>query len=149
LQIAFVEVGGWDHHVNEGAVDGQLARNLEPFGSALAAFRKDLGARMEDVLLVTMSEFGRTVHENGNRGTDHGHGNVMLALGAGVRGGRVYGSWPGLRPAALFEGRDLAVTTDFRDVLAEALVRHLGCADPARVFPGHRVTRDRFRGFLA
>jgi uncharacterized protein (DUF1501 family) len=149
LEIAFVEIGGWDHHVNEGGVDGQLARNLEPFGSALKAFRRDLGSRMEDVLLLTMSEFGRTVRENGNRGTDHGHGNFMLALGAGVRGGRVYGAWPGLRPAALFEGRDLAVTTDFRDVVAEALVRHLGCTDPAGVFPGYRISRDRFRGFVA
>src|SRR5262249_5878475 len=142
LEIAFVEVGGWDHHVNEGSVDGQLARNLEPFASALAAFRRDLGARMENVLLLTMSEFGRTVHENGNRGTDHGHGNIMLALGGGVRGGKVYGAWPGLRSSALFEGRDLAVTTDFRDVLAEALVRHLGCADPAPVFPSYRISRE-------
>jgi uncharacterized protein (DUF1501 family) len=149
LEIAFVEVGGWDHHVNEGSVDGQLARNLEPFASALAAFRKDLGARMEDVLLLTMSEFGRTVHENGNRGTDHGHGNVMLALGSGVRGGKVYGAWPGLRSSALFEGRDLAVTTDFRDVLSEALVRHLGCADPAPVFPGFRISREPSLGYLA
>ncbi len=149
LEIAFVEVGGWDHHVNEGSVDGQLARNLEPFASALVAFRKDLGARMEDVLLLTMSEFGRTVRENGNRGTDHGHGNIMLVLGAGVRGGKVYGEWPGLRSSALFEGRDLAVTTDFRDVLAEALVRHLGCTDPAPVFPSHRIARERFVGYLA
>jgi uncharacterized protein (DUF1501 family) len=142
LEIAFVEVGGWGHHVNEGSVDGQLAHNLEPFASALSAFRKHRGARMEDVLLLTMSEFGRTVHENGNRGTDHGHGNVMLALGSGVRGGKVYGAWPGLRSSALFEGRDLAVTTDFRDVLAEALVRHFGCADPAPVFPGFRISLD-------
>ena len=149
LEIAFVEVGGWDHHVNEGSVDGQLARNLEPFASALAAFREDLGNRMEDVLLLTMSEFGRTVHENGNRGTDHGHGNVMLAFGSGVRGGKVYGSWPGLRSSVLFEGRDLAVTTDFRDVLAEVLVRHLGCADAAPVFPGYRISRDRSLGYLA
>jgi uncharacterized protein (DUF1501 family) len=149
LEIAFVEVGGWDHHVNEGGVDGKLARNLEPFAAALAAFRRDLGERMEDVLLLTMSEFGRTVQENGNRGTDHGHGNVMLALGAGVRGGRVYGAWPGLRPSARFEGRDLAVTTDFRDVLAEALVRHLGCVDPAPVFPGYRISRERSLGYLA
>ena len=148
LEIAFVEVGGWDHHVNEGGVDGQLARNLEPFASALAAFRKDLGTRMEDVLLLTMSEFGRTVHENGNRGTDHGHGNLMLALGSGVRGGRVYGAWPGLRASALFEGRDLAVTTDFRDVLVEALARHLLCADPAPVFPGYRISPERSLGYL-
>jgi uncharacterized protein (DUF1501 family) len=149
LEIGFVEVGGWDHHVNEGGVDGRLARDLEPFASALAAFRKDLGARMEDVLLLTMSEFGRTVSENGNRGTDHGHGNVMLALGSGVRGGKVYGAWPGLRSSALFEGRDLAVTTDFRDVLCEALVRHLGCADPAPVFPGFRISRAASLGYLA
>ena len=149
LEIAFVEVGGWDHHVNEGGVDGRLARSLDPFASALAAFRKDLGSRMEDVLLLTMSEFGRAVRENGNRGTDHGHGNVMLALGSGVRGGKVYGAWPGLRPSSLFEGRDLAVTSDFRDVLAEALVRHLGCADPVAVFPGYRISRERSLGYLA
>jgi len=149
LEIAFVEVGGWDHHVNEGGVDGRLARSLDPFASALASFRKDLGSRMEDVLLLTMSEFGRAVRENGNRGTDHGHGNVMLALGSGVRGGKVYGAWPGLRPSALFEGRDLAVTSDFRDVLAEALVRHLGCADPVPVFPGYRISRERSLGYLA
>ena len=135
--------------MNEGGVDGQLARNLEPFAATVAAFRKDLGGGIEDVLLLTMSEFGRTVRENGNRGTDHGHGNVMLALGSGVRGGKVYGAWPGLRPSALFEGRDLAVTTDFRDVLAEALVRHLGCADPAPVFPGYRISRERSLAYLA
>ena len=149
LEVAFVEIGGWDHHANEGSVDGQLARNLEPFAAALAAFRRDLGPAKDDVLVVTMSEFGRTVRENGNRGTDHGHGNVMMVLGSGVRGGKVYGSWPGLARSALFEERDLAVTTDFRDVLGEILVRHLGCDDASAVFPGYRTSRERFRGFLA
>jgi hypothetical protein len=116
---------------------------------ARVAALRTLSMTPEDVLLLTMSEFGRTVQENGNRGTDHGHGNVMLALGAGVRGGRVYGAWPGLRPSARFEDRDLTVTTDFRDVLAEALVRHLGGVDPAPVFPGYRISRERSLAYLA
>ncbi|HSD10526.1 MAG TPA: DUF1501 domain-containing protein [Candidatus Binatia bacterium] len=149
LEVAFVEVGGWDHHVNEGGVDGQLARSLAELGTALAAFRHDLGARMRDVLLVTISEFGRTAHENGNRGTDHGRAGVMLVLGGEVRGGKVYGDWPGLRAERLFEGRDLALTTDFRTVLAEIVSRHLGFRDPATIFPGFRASPSEFRGFLS
>ena len=110
---------------------------LRQFAGSLAAFAIDLGDRMEDVVLVTMSEFGRTVKENGNAGTDHGHGNVMLVLGGSVRGGRVYGDWPGLEPEQLFESRDLAVTTDFRDVLGEVVSGHLG-QKVERVFPGYQ-----------
>jgi uncharacterized protein (DUF1501 family) len=149
LEVAFVEIGGWDHHVNEGSVDGQIARSLGQLGSALAAFRRDLGERARDVLLVTMSEFGRTARENGNRGTDHGHANVMLVLGGGVRGGRIYGDWPGLRSDRLFEGRDLALTTDFRTVLSEVLERHLGLRDATQIFPGFHLPASGLRGFLA
>src|SRR5207237_6491361 len=120
---AFAEIGGWDHHSNETP---QLTQLLQQFGNSLAAFSREMGDRMEDIVLVTMSEFGRTAKEDGNGGTDHGHGNVMMALGGPVRGGKVYGHWPGLAPEQLFEGRDLAVTTDFRDVLGELVSRHLG-----------------------
>jgi uncharacterized protein (DUF1501 family) len=135
IQTAFVDIGNWDHHVNEGAVEGQLANRLREFSSGIAAFAADLGNRLEDVVIVTMSEFGRTASENGNGGTDHGHGNAMLVLGGQVNGGRVYGDWPGLDADALYEGRDLGVTTDFRDVLAEVLAGHLGARDLGRVFP--------------
>jgi uncharacterized protein (DUF1501 family) len=139
LEIAFTDVGGWDTHAGEGGAQGQLANNLRNFAGAIAAFAKDLGSRMGDVVLVTMSEFGRTVRENGNRGTDHGHGNVMLVLGGGVKGGKVYGEWRGLTPEQLFEGRDLAVTTDFRDVFGELLVKQLGVQSLKDVFPRYVV----------
>ncbi len=137
VELAFVEVGGWDHHVNEGGIDGQLARSVTQLGRALAAFRQDLGDRMGDVVVVTMSEFGRTARENGNRGTDHGHGSFMLVMGGPVRGGKVHGRWPGLTPGDLFEERDLAVTTDFRTVLSEIVQRHLHCDDVREIFPNH------------
>jgi uncharacterized protein (DUF1501 family) len=137
LEVAFTDVGGWDTHAAEGGNNGQLANRLRDFAQAIAAFSRDLGSRMADVTLVTMSEFGRTVRENGNRGTDHGHANVMLLLGGGVRGGRVYGRWPGLDRHQLFEGRDLAVTTDFRTLFSEMATRHLG-VPAAPIFPGFR-----------
>ena len=149
LELAFAEVGGWDHHVNEGGVQGQLAGSLTQLGEALVAFYRDMGDRMADVVVLTMSEFGRTARENGNRGTDHGHANAMFVLGGPVKGGKVYGQWPGLAPDQLYEGRDLALTTDFRDVFAEVLVRHLGARDASNIFPGFTVSTDRFRGFLA
>jgi uncharacterized protein (DUF1501 family) len=135
VEAAFAEVGGWDHHGNENP---QLSNLLRQFGSALAAFSQDMGDRMEDIVLVTMSEFGRTAQENGNMGTDHGHGDVMMVLGGSVRGGKVYGKWPGLEREQLYEGRDLAVTTDFRDVLGELVTGHLGQKDLAQVFPGFK-----------
>jgi uncharacterized protein (DUF1501 family) len=149
LEVAFTDVGGWDTHVNEvgqtpGA--GQLANLLENFAQALAAFHQDLGDRMEDVAVVTMSEFGRTARENGNRGTDHGHANVMFAFGGGIRGGKVYGEWPGLAPEQLYENRDLALTTDFRDVLGELVAKHLGNGQLAGVFPEY--TQPKFRGLI-
>ena len=134
VEAAFAEVGGWDHHQNE---PGQLNNLLRQFGSAIAAFCTDMGDRMEDIVLVTMSEFGRTAQENGNNGTDHGHGDLMFLLGGPVRGGKVYGKWPGLEKEQLYEGRDLAVTTDFRAVLSELVTGHLGTNDTAKVFPGY------------
>jgi uncharacterized protein (DUF1501 family) len=140
LEMAFADIGGWDHHVNEigqRASEGQLASLLRDYGQALQAFWQDLDGRMTDVVLVTMSEFGRTAHENGNRGTDHGHANCMFVMGGPVRGGRVYGRWPGLEREQLYENRDLALTTDFRDVLGELVTRHLGNPTLGAIFPGY------------
>ncbi|MGA9528872.1 MAG: DUF1501 domain-containing protein [Terriglobales bacterium] len=136
VQVAFADIGGWDHHVNEGSTQGQIANVLGDFSQSIAAFWTDLGDLGEDTVVVTMSEFGRTARENGNRGTDHGHANVMFVLGGPVRGGRVYGRWPGLDQSQLYEGRDLAVTTDFRLVLSEVVSRYLGNKDLKVVFPG-------------
>jgi uncharacterized protein (DUF1501 family) len=136
LEVAFADVGGWDTHAGQGNERGQLANRLTDFAQGLAALDRDLGDRMEDVVVLTMSEFGRTVRENGNRGTDHGHATAMLVLGAGVRGGRVHGRWPGLAREQLFEGRDLAMTTDFRQLFAEVVQRHLGVPPQAPLFPG-------------
>lgn len=149
LEIAFADSEGWDTHVAQGAGQGQMAARLAEFGQGLAAFHQDLGDRMRDVVILTMSEFGRTARENGNGGTDHGHANAMFVLGGPVKGGRVYGQWPGLRPEQLYEGRDLALTTDFRDVFAEVIGRHLGLKDLAPVFPSYQASPARFRRFLA
>jgi uncharacterized protein (DUF1501 family) len=149
LEVAFTDIGGWDTHVNEvgpKASVGQLANLLNDLGQSLAAFYQDLGDRMADVTVVTMSEFGRTARENGNRGTDHGHANVMLALGGDIKGGKVYGQWPGLAQEQLYENRDLNLTTDFRDVLGELVTRHLGNRQVAAVFPGY--DKPRFPGLL-
>ena len=129
LQIAFMQLGGWDTHVNQGAADGQLARRLQPLGEGLAQLATQLGPLWDDTVVVVMSEFGRTARENGNHGTDHGHGNLMWVLGGPVAGGKVYGDWPGLSNAGLHEGRDLAVTTDFRSVLARVCGQHLRLTD--------------------
>jgi uncharacterized protein (DUF1501 family) len=149
VEVAFADVGGWDTHVNEVGgkpTEGQLANRLTEFGQALAAFYQDMGDRMADIVVVTMSEFGRTARENGDRGTDHGHANVMFAMGGGIRGGKVYGDWPGLAHERLYEGRDLALTTDFRDVLGECVAKHLRGRSVAEVFPGY--AQPRFRGLL-
>jgi uncharacterized protein (DUF1501 family) len=135
VEAAFAEVDGWDHHQNE---NGQLPNLLNQFSNAIAAFSQDLGDRMEDVVIVTMSEFGRTAEENGDGGTDHGHGSMMMVLGGPVQGGKVYGKWPGLEKEQLFEGRDLAVTTDFRTILSELVRGHLGQKDLNSVFPGFK-----------
>ena len=138
LEVAFAESGNWDHHANEGAAVGVLANRLDDLANGIAALARDLGDRMQDVVVMTMSEFGRTVSENGNRGTDHGHGNAMMVLGGGVRGGKIYGRWPGLSREQRHEGRDLAITTDFRSVFTEVVRGHLGLRDTSRVFPGFK-----------
>ena len=135
VEVAFVDMDGWDHHANEM---GQITNMLREFGTSLAAFSRDLGDKMAETVIVTMSEFGRTAAENGNGGTDHGHGGVMMVLGGSVRGGSMYGTWPGLEAEQLFEQRDLAVTTDFRDVLGELVRVHLGQKTDL-VFPGYTV----------
>jgi uncharacterized protein (DUF1501 family) len=134
LRVGFLEAGGWDHHFNEGSTQGQLARRLEELGGSIAAFYKDLGSAGDSVLLLTMTEFGRTLEENGNGGTDHGHGSVMTLFGP-VKGGKVHGRWPGLGERSLYEARDLAVTTDYRSVVSEVLRGHLGLTDLSAVFP--------------
>lgn len=150
LEVAFTELSGWDHHINEGSTTGQIATRLDDFANGIAAFARDMGDAMADVVLVTMSEFGRAVQENGNRGTDHGHGNAMMILGGPVKGGRVYGKWPGLAPEQRWEGRDLAITTDFRDVFGEMVLKHLGAdrATAARIFPGYAIDAATLRGVL-
>src|SRR5262245_6023077 len=148
VEVAFADVGGWDTHAGQGNERGQLANRLGDFAQGLAALERDLGDRMDDVVVLTMSEFGRTVRENGNRGTDHGHATAMLVFGGPVRGGAVYGRWPGLRRDQLFEGRDLAVTTDFRALFAEVALRHLGVAPSAPLFPGFTVRTSGFPGVL-
>ena len=148
VQIAFTDIGGWDHHVNEGAVDGQLGNVLREFAQAIAAFWIDLGSLAENTVLITMSEFGRTARENGDRGTDHGHANVMFLMGGPVRGGHVYGRWPGLESSQLHEGRDLALTTDFRTVVGESVARHLGNRDLNTVFPGFNNSPQSFLRYL-
>ena len=146
LQVAFIDIrADWDTHQNQPA---RMTGLLQSFGRGLAAFHRDLGDRMQDVLVLTMSEFGRTARENGNAGTDHGHANVMFAMGGAVKGGKVYGKWPGLEPEQLNEDRDLALTTDFRDVFAEVLVRHLDCGKPEAVFPRFAIDGSRFAGIV-
>lgn len=138
LEVAFAESTQWDHHVNEGSSQGQIANRLDDFSRGIAALAQDLGERMADTVILTMSEFGRAVAENGSRGTDHGHGNAMFVIGGGVKGRHVYGRWPGLRVDDRYEGRDLAVTTDFRVVFDEILSKHLAAKPDAlaKVFPG-------------
>jgi uncharacterized protein (DUF1501 family) len=138
LEIVFTEIEGWDTHVAEGGATGILANRLREFGGGLAAFYQDLGDYLDDVIVLTMSEFGRTARENGSRGTDHGHANVMFAMGGRVRGGKVYGRWPGLAPEVLYEGRDLDLTTDYRTVCSEVFTRHLAQRELTRIFPGFR-----------
>lgn len=137
LEIAFADIGGWDTHANQGAATGQLAQRLTDFSASIAALVTDLGERMSDVVILTMSEFGRMARENGNAGTDHGHAGSMFVIGGSVKGGKVHGRWPGLAREQLFEGRDLALTTDFRTVFGEVVRKHLGGADATtKLFPG-------------
>jgi uncharacterized protein (DUF1501 family) len=140
LEIAFADIGGWDTHVNQGAANGQLANRLDEFSRSIAALVTDLGDRMDDVVILTMSEFGRTARQNGTGGTDHGHAGTMFVIGGNVHGGKVHGRWPGLAPEQLNEGRDLALTTDFRAVFAEVTRKHLGATALDRIFPGYDAT---------
>ena len=148
LEVAFLDSGGWDHHVNEGGVQGQLSNLLRDLGQGIAAFHQDMGDRMGDVVFVSMSEFGRTAHENGNRGTDHGHANCMFVMGGDVKGGKVYTRWPGMNDGQLYQDRDLAVTTDYRSVLSEIMMKHMGDRDVKAVFPGFENDPRQFLGLV-
>jgi uncharacterized protein (DUF1501 family) len=145
VEAAFADIGGWDTHQNQGSVNGQMAGRLKEFSESLAAFWTDMGDDGGNITLVTMSEFGRTVHQNGTGGTDHGHANVMFVLGGPVRGGKVYGKWPGMDKSQLYEQRDLAITTDFRQVLGEAAYKTLGAENLEMTFPQAGL---RTSGFL-
>ena len=146
IQVAVTDMGGWDTHINQGNHKGQLADRFHELSEALAAFARDLGPRFGDVCVACVTEFGRTVKENGTRGTDHGHGSVVTLLGGSVRGGKVHGIWKDLKPENLFEGRDLPVTTDIRKVLGEVLHSHLGWQNLGLVFPEAAVNRGEFLG---
>ena len=148
LEIAFADVGGWDTHVNQGSSTGQLAQRLDDFSRSIAALVTDLGDRMDDVVIMTMSEFGRMARENGNRGTDHGHAGALFVIGGHVKGGKVHGKWPGLEQEQLYEGRDLALTTDFRSVFAEVVSDHLGARALDRIFPGFSASPRDFLGLV-
>jgi uncharacterized protein (DUF1501 family) len=148
LEVAFADVGGWDTHVNQGASTGQLAARLDDFARSIAALVTDLGDRMADVTIMTMSEFGRTVRQNGNGGTDHGHASALFVIGGDVKGRKVHGTWPGLEPEQLYEGRDLALTTDFRSVFSEVAAKQLGATRLDALFPGYETHRERWLGVL-
>jgi uncharacterized protein (DUF1501 family) len=141
LEVAVTECGGWDTHAGQGDAQGQLAKRLGELADSLAAFATDLDKRLDDVCVVTVTEFGRTVHENGTKGTDHGHGSVMIVMGGRTHGAKVYGKWKGLGDDQLFEGRDLAATTDHRDVFSEVLRAHLGHKELDKVFPEYKAAR--------
>ena len=148
LEIAFADIGGWDTHVNQGGTTGQLALRLADFAQSISALVTDLGDRMGDVAILTMSEFGRMARENGNRGTDHGHAGSLFVIGGGVKGGKVYGKWPGLEQEQLYEGRDLALTTDFRAVFSEITSRHMGATNTDKIFPGFTSTSESRLGIV-
>ena len=135
LEVAFTDIGGWDTHANQGNARGQLSNRLKGFGDGLSALYHDLGDRMSNVVILTMTEFGRAMRQNGSGGTDHGHASCLFVAGGRVKGGKVYGQWPGLAPEQLFEGRDLALTTDFRNVFSGIVVKHMGARDVSRIFP--------------
>lgn len=148
LEVAFTDIGGWDTHANQGAGQGQLANRLIEFSNGISALYNDLKDRADEVVILTMTEFGRTAKENGNRGTDHGHGSAMFMLGGKVKGGKVYGKWPGLKTNELNEQRDLAITTDFREVFAELAKTHLGATNLNSIFPGFQVNHANFKGLI-
>lgn len=139
LEVGFLDIGGWDTHANQ---PGQLTQRLREFGDGLSAFYRDMGDRMRNIVVLTMTEFGRSIKQNGSGGTDHGHASALFVAGGPVKGRKVYGKWPGLATEQLHEGRDLALTTDFRDVFAEILTKHMRAADPVKVFPGWRPAQQ-------
>lgn len=148
LEVAFTDIGGWDTHANQGAAQGQFALRLTELSQGIAALYADLQKFADQVVILTMTEFGRTAKENGNRGTDHGHASAMFVVGGKVNGGKIHGDWPGIATEQLYEQRDLAVTTDFRNVFAEIASRHLGSGDLKSVFPGYTVDQSKFRGLF-
>ena len=149
LEVAFADVGGWDTHVNQGGAQGQLAGRLSDFSQSIAALVTDLGDRMKDVVILTMSEFGRTVRQNGTGGTDHGHAGAMFVIGGSLKGKqKVHGRWPGLAPEQLNDGRDLALTTDFRSVFGEIASKHLGAKQLDKIFPGYGGRETEWLGLL-
>jgi uncharacterized protein (DUF1501 family) len=148
LEVAFADIGGWDTHVNQGGATGQLAARLDDFARSIAALVTDLGDRMADTTIMTMSEFGRTVRQNGNGGTDHGHASALFVIGGDVKGKKVYGKWPGLEPEQLYEGRDLALTTDFRSVFSEVAAKQLGASKLDILFPGFTGPKSEWLGVL-
>ena len=141
LEVACADWNGWDHHAGQGGLQGNQANMLSHLGRSLAAFAEDLGPHLERTVLLVMTEFGRTCRENGNAGTDHGHGSFMFALGGPVRGGKTYGKWSGLSDSDLYQGRDLPATTDFRDVMAEVLDKHMRHKLSKDFFPDYRPGR--------
>lgn len=141
LEIAGIDLPGWDHHVSQGDIKGRYSKKLRNMSASLSAFCEHLGPRLETTSILLMTEFGRTVAENGSLGTDHGHGGGMLLIGGGIKGGEVHGEWRGLKPDNLYQGRDLPVTTDFRDVMSEVLRGGLGFKAPRDFFPGYRPKR--------
>jgi uncharacterized protein (DUF1501 family) len=148
LEVAFTDLGGWDTHANQGSSRGQLANRLTDFSQGIAALYKDLGDRMRNIVILTMTEFGRTIRQNGSGGTDHGHASCLFVLGGPVRGGKVYGDWPGLSQEQLYEGRDLALTTDFRDVFCEIAARHMRASALGTIFPQYDPGASKYRGFI-
>jgi len=148
LEVAFADIGGWDTHVNQGGATGKLASRLDDFARSIAAFVTDLGDRMEDVLILTMSEFGRTARQNGTGGTDHGQAGCMFVIGGSVKGQKIHGRWPGLAPEQLNEGRDLALTTDFRALFSEVVAKHLGAQRLDLIFPGYSGSEKDWPGVL-
>lgn len=145
LEVAAIDVGGWDTHFAEGSTEGQMPNLMADLASGLAAFHADMHEHMNHLSVVVMSEFGRRAYENASLGTDHGHGSLMLLVGGSVDGGKVLGRWPGLEEGQLFGPGDLAVTTDYRDVLAEVCLKRLNNPFVEQIFPDHQVS---LHGFL-
>ena len=142
LEVAFADIDGWDTHANQGAIRASSPSACRISAQGISAFHQDLGDRMRNIVILTMTEFGRSVRQNGSGGTDHGHASALFVSGGSVKGKKVYGKWPGLAPDQLFEGRDLAFTTDFRDVFSEIVAKHMGVSDTVRHFPGVQAEAD-------